>query len=114
MNKLILAASAALLIASPALAEGARNSDDAPSLAVSAKGVDFANREQVQRFYAKLRGAIARVCDSGSASPELARGDAACARQVTAQAVKAMDKPVLTALYNTQGDNNRALAGNDQ
>jgi hypothetical protein len=31
-----------------------------------------------------------------------------------AQAVKAADKPVLTALYNAGGDSSRAFAGNDQ
>lgn len=113
MSKLILAAAAALLIASPALADGVR-SDDAPAQSVSTKGVDFSNREQVKHFYAKLRGAIANVCDTGSANPVLSQADAACARQVTAQAIKALDKPVLTALYNTQGDNNHAFAGNDQ
>jgi len=114
MTKLILAAAAALLIAGPALAETARTVEDAPAQAVSTKGVDFANREQVKHFYAKLRGAIAAVCDSGSVNPAFSRGDDACARQVTAQAVKSMDKPVLTALYNAQGDSNHAFAGNDQ
>lgn len=113
MTKLILAATAALLIAGPALAEGVNAIDDAPTQAVSTKGVDFSNREQVKHFYARLRGAIANVCDSGSANPTLQRQDQACARQVTAQAIQAMNKPILTALYNA-GDNNRAFAGNDQ
>lgn len=114
MTKLILAATAALLIAGPAFAETARSVEDAPTQAVSTKGVDFNNREQVKHFYAKLRGAIAAVCSSGSISSDISRADASCVRDVTAQAVKAANKPVLTAYYNTQGDGNRAFAGNDQ
>jgi UrcA family protein len=102
MTKLILAASAALLIAAPAFAETA--AQDAPVQAVSAKGVNFANREQARRFYVKLQVAAASVCNA----------DASCAREVMAQAVKAADKPVLTALYNAGGDSSRAFAGNDQ
>ena len=108
MSKLILAAAAALLIAGPAFAETARDAQDAPTQVVSTKGVDFANPAQVKRFYAKLRGAVASVCNSGSAV------DATCARDLTAQAVQAANKPVLTALYNSQGDSSRAFAGNDQ
>ena len=113
MTKLILAASAALLIAGPALADTVRAADGAPTLAVSTKGVDFSNPAQVKQFYAKLRGAIASVCDAGS-NANFARENAACASAVTAQAIKAADKPMLTALYNTRGDNNHAFAGNDQ
>ena len=108
MTKLILAATAAaMLIAAPAFAE-TRDAQDAPAQTVSAKGVNFSSRDQVKSFYAKLRVAAAQVCSSGSAV------DAACVRDVTAQAVKAADKPVLTAMYNSSSDSNRAFAGNDQ
>jgi UrcA family protein len=113
MSKLFLAASAAILIATPAFAE-TRAVEDAPAQAVSTKGVDFASRDQVKHFYAKLRGAAAAVCDSGSVNPRFSATDAACEREVMAQAVKVTNKPVLTALYNAQGDANRAFAGNDQ
>ena len=108
MSKLILAASAALLIAGPALAETVRTVDGAPSAAVSTKGVNFNNPAEVKRFYSRLRVAVAAVCSSGSAT------DAACARDVTAQAVHVANRPTLTALYNAQGDSSRAFAGNDQ
>lgn len=107
MTKLILAATAAVLIASPALAEAART-QDAPTQAVSAKGVNFMHRADVKRFYAKLRVAAQSVCNTGSAV------DATCQREVMAEAVKTADKPLLTALYDAQGDSNRAFAGNDQ
>lgn len=114
MTKLILAASVALLIAGPALAESARAAEDAPTQTVSTKGVDFANRAEVKHFYAKLRGAAQAVCDSGSTVARVSATDAACQRQVMAEAVKGVNKPVLTALYNAQGDSSRAFAGNDQ
>jgi len=108
MTKLILAATAAVLIAAPALAETAPVGQDAPSQAVSTRNVDFMRRAEVKRFYAKLRGAAEAVCNTGSAV------DASCQRQVMAEAVKTMDKPLLTALYDAQGDSSRAFAGNDQ
>ena len=111
MTKLILAASAALLIAAPAFAETAAQTtaaqaaaQDAPVQTVSAKGVNFADHAQARRFYIRLQAAAGSVCNA----------DLTCARDVMAQAVKAADKPVLTALYNAQGDGARALAGNDQ
>ena len=114
MNKLLLAASAAILIATPALAANVVADDNVPTQAVSTRNVDFSNAGQVKHFYAKLRGAAAAVCDSGSANPDISRGDAACVRQVMAQAVKVADKPVLTAMYNSAQTSNRAFAGNDQ
>ena len=115
MTKLFLAASAAILIAGPAFAaETVRADEAAPTQAVSARGVDFASRDQVKHFYAKLRGAAAAVCDSGSANPRFSQADASCVRDVVAQAVKVANKPVLTAMYNSASDSNRAFAGNDQ
>lgn len=112
MTKLLLAATAAMLIAGPALAETAQ--DAAPTRAVSIRGVDFANKDQVKHIYAKLKGAAAAVCDSGSASPRFSQTDISCTRQVVAEAVKAVNRPVLTAMYNSAQDSARAFAGNDQ
>jgi UrcA family protein len=112
MTKLLLAASAALILAGPAFAQTA--ADQAPTQAVSTRGVDFASKAEVRHFYAKLRGAAQAVCDSGSVSSTISRADAACVRQVMASAVQVANKPVLTAMYNTAQDNNRAFAGNDQ
>jgi len=112
MTKLLLAASAALILAGPAFAQTA--ADQAPTQAVSTRGVNFADKAEVGHFYAKLRGAAQAVCDSGSANPSLSNTDASCVRQVMASAVKVANKPVLTAMYNNAQDNNRAFAGNDQ
>ena len=112
MTKLLLAASVAVLIAGPVFA--AETQADAPAQAVSARGVDFNNKEQVRQFYVKLHAAAQAVCDAGSPTPRASAVDATCVRQVVAKAVKVADKPVLTALYNTSADSNRAFAGNDQ
>ena len=112
MTKLLLAAGAAVLIAVPAFA--AETQADAPTRAVSTRGVDFSNKEQVRRFYIRLNSAARAVCDAGSPVPRFFATDARCVRQVVADAVKAADKPVLTALYNSSGDSNHAFAGNDQ
>ncbi|MGZ3272540.1 MAG: UrcA family protein [Caulobacteraceae bacterium] len=112
MTKLLLAAGAALLIAGPVFA--AETQSEAPAQTVSARGVDFNNKEQVRQFYVKLHAAAQAVCDGGSSTPRASAVDAGCVRQVVADAVKAADKPVLTAMYNTSVDSNRAFAGNDQ
>jgi UrcA family protein len=112
MTKLLLAASAALILAGPAFAQTA--GDQAPTQAVSTRGVNFADKAEVGHFYAKLRGAAQAVCDSGSANPTLSSTDASCVRQVMASAVKVANKPVLTAMYNNAQDSTRAFAGNDQ
>lgn len=112
MTKLLLTACAAVLIAGPALAAEAQG--DVPAKAVSTRGVDFSNSAQVQEFYARLRTAAEVVCDSGSSLPRAIAVDERCVRRVVADAVKVADKPMLTALYNTSPDSNRAFAGNDQ
>jgi UrcA family protein len=112
MTKLLLAAGAVVLIAAPACA--AETQAGAPTRAVSARGVDFANGAQVRQFYNKLHGAAVAVCDAGSPVPRAFAMDARCVRQVVADAVKAADKPMLTALYNSTADSGHAFAGNDQ
>ena len=114
MTKLLLAASAAILIATPALAGGIVSNDDIPRQAVSARNVDFANPAQVKHFYAKLRGAAVAVCESNAVvSSPAAQLDRACIGQAMSQAVKTLDKPVLTAMYDNAQTSNRAFAGND-
>jgi UrcA family protein len=113
MTKLLLAASAALILAGPAFAQTA--DDQAPTQTVSTRNVDFSNKAQVSHFYAKLRGAAQAVCDSGSVNSSFSNADATCVRQVMDSAVRVANKPVLTAMYQGAQDNNgRAFAGNDQ
>jgi UrcA family protein len=112
MTKLLLAATVAVLIAGPAFA--AETQGEAPIRAISARGVDFSNQQQVRQFYNRLHVAAQAVCDAGSPVPRAFAIDAGCVRQVVANAVKAADKPVLTAFYNSSADANHAFAGNDQ
>ena len=112
MTKLLLAAGAAVLLAAPAFA--AEPQAEAPTQAVSTRGVDFSRQDQVRQFYFRLNVAAQAVCDAGSPVPRAFAVDAQCVRQVVADAVKAADKPMLTALYNSTRDSNRAFAGNDQ
>ena len=117
MTKFLLAASAVVLIAAPALAAERQNGEaqaDARAQAVSTRGVDFSNQQQVREFYNRLHVAAQAVCDSGSSLPRPYAVDYSCVREVVAHAVKVADKPVLTALYNSSADSNRAFAGNDQ
>ena len=112
MTKLMLVVSAAVLVAVPAVA--AQTQTDAPVKVVSTRGVDFSNQEQVRQFYVKLHAAAQAACDAGSPIPRPSATDAGCVRQAVASAVKAADKPILTALFNSSGDANHAFAGNDQ
>jgi len=112
MTKLLLVATAAVLIAGPVLAAEAQG--EAPVRAVSTRGVDFSNQQQVRQFYNRLHVAAQAVCDAGSPVPRAFAVDQSCVRQVVANAVKTADKPVLTALYNSSADANHAFAGNDQ
>jgi UrcA family protein len=112
MTKLLFAATAAVLIAGPALA--AETQPETPTRAISARGVDFSDQQQVRQFYNRLHVAAQAVCDAGSPVPRAFAVDASCVRQVVADAVKAADKPVLTALYNSSADTNHAFAGNNQ
>jgi UrcA family protein len=116
MTKLLLAAGAAVLIAAPAFAAETQTQTqaEAPMRAVSTRGVDFSNGDQVRRFYVRLNATARAVCDAGSPVPRSFAVDRRCVRQVMADAVKAADKPMLTALYNSTADSNRAFAGNDQ
>jgi UrcA family protein len=116
MTKFLLAAGAAVLIAGPVLAAEpqAQPQAEAAAKTVSTRGVDFSNQEQVRRFYIRLTTAAQAVCDAGSPVPRVFATDARCVRQVVADAVKAADKPVLTALYNSNADSNHAFAGNEQ
>jgi UrcA family protein len=114
MTKLLLAASAAIMIASPALAANVVLADDVPRQAVSTRDVDFANPAQAKHFYAKLSGAAVAVCDSNAIKSRPVQLDRACIDQAMSQAVKTLGQPVLTAMYDHAQTSNRAFAGNDQ
>ncbi len=97
MSKLILAAAAALALAAPAMAQTV---DAAPTQTLATSHVNFSDPAAVKQFYGKLYQAAATVCDSGSGAPRFAQTDISCVRETMAQAVRAANKPVLTAMYD--------------
>jgi UrcA family protein len=99
MSKLLLAATAALLLAGPALAQA---QEAAPSQVVSTRGVDFSDAKQVHNFYNKLWRTAYAVCDSNSVNPRIAQADLACVNHVLAQAVQKVDAPSLTAMLDNR------------
>lgn len=97
MNKILLAAAAALTIAGPALAAPA-GADQ--SLSVS--GVNFNNAADVDAVYARITRAAATACDSYAAQGRVSAAARTCADRAVAQAVKALDRPVLTAMHQSR------------
>ena len=106
MSKLILAAVlAAAALYSPAFAADIQ---DPPSQPVSTKGVDFNDTAAVRAFHARLEQAALAVCDNYRARSRVTAEDKACAAKAVDQAVRAADRPLLTAIH--QGARERAYA----
>jgi UrcA family protein len=97
MSKLLLAATAALLLAGPALAQA---QEAAPTQTVSTRGVNFNDAAQVSHFYTQLWRTAYSVCDSNSANPVIGQADLSCVHRAMAQAVKSIDAPRLTAMLD--------------
>ena len=110
MNKLLLAATAALVLAGPALAQA---EEAAPTQVISTRNVDFNNSAQVKGFYMKLWRTAYQVCDSNSANPVVSQSDISCVRRAMAQAVQSVNAPRLTAMLDRSlgGDANVYQAG---
>ena len=100
MKKVVFAAAALALAAAaaPAFAEVIAT---APAHQVSTAGVDFRDQAAVKAFYSKLRVAARDVCDTNSASPTVTQQDQLCVQKALANAVRVVDRPLLTALYET-------------
>ena len=109
MSKIMFAAAAvAALLAGPALAETTQ-------VLVRTNAVDFNNRAQVQDVYARINDAARQACTTPSDNKYVATPDRECVARAVADAVRATNKPTLTAAYESNTDRaNRALAGNDQ
>lgn len=100
MTKTLLAAGAALLIgafASPVLA-----AEPGANQSVSVAGVNFANPSDVRDVYARITLAASSACDSYAAKGRVSAADRACADRVVADAVKLLDRPVLTAMHESR------------
>jgi UrcA family protein len=101
MNKTLLAAGAALLIgglAAPVLAAEA-----GANQAVSVAGVNFSNPSDVRDVYVRISRAAEAACDSYAGKGRVSVADRACANRVVTDAVKLLDRPVLTAMHESRG-----------
>ncbi len=109
MSKLMFtAAVAAALLAGPALAETTQ-------VLVRTHHVNFNDPAQVREVYARINKAAQDACSTPSDNKYVAQPDRDCMARAVADAVRATDKPLLTAAYNSNPESaNRALAGNDQ
>jgi len=108
MTKIIFAAAACA-----ALMSGSAMAEQVQTAFVSAKGVDFNDRAQVQALYAKIEAAARQACSLNSPNPALAAPEQDCVRSALADTVQRLDRPVLTAVYD-RAATQRALATNDQ
>jgi UrcA family protein len=99
MLKLICAATALLAASTPAVA-----SDLAapPTQVVSVAGVDFHSAAAVRQVYSQLKMAASSVCDNYAANSRVTQADVACADKAVATAVRTLDRPLLTAMYEGQ------------
>jgi UrcA family protein len=95
-----LAAASALLaglLVSSAHAQSGRVPTQVP---VSLNGVDFSQPASTVAFYARLRTAARRACDSNMGRDLAAKlQDRACAVEALDRAVAQVDKPTLLALH---------------
>ena len=66
---------------------------------ISVAGVDFRDEAAVKSFYSDLRHTAQAVCNTNSANPRIQQLDRACYERAMAQAVRKIDRPVLTAEY---------------
>ena len=110
MTKTLLAAVAALSLGG--FAGHALAADAGATQAVPTVGVDFNSRAAVQDFYVRLSGAAVSACDSYAANSRVTAADRLCADRAVAKAVEALNRPVLTAIFQerTVGQPQRQLA----
>jgi UrcA family protein len=96
----IIAAIAAIAVAGLSQQALAQDAKAAPSRVVSIANVNFDSEAQVGALYNKIWRIADRLCDSNSTDPRMVQADRACTQSAIADAVRAADKPMLTAMYN--------------
>ena len=100
MLKTALVAAGLLALASPVLA-----ANNNPSQAAVAVGnVDFNNNAAVRDVYARLKVAATNVCTTYIESARVNDVDTVCVERALADAVRAADRPQLTAMINNDSD----------
>lgn len=102
MTKLLLAAGAALALASPAFAAPLDDTvaqQQPNTRVVSTSGVNFGDQTEVRRFYHRLYTAAAIACDAGEGHVLVPiTQDQTCIRENMANAARAVNAPLLTAM----------------
>jgi UrcA family protein len=101
MLKTALIAASLLALTSPALAA---NRDNTSQAAVPVANVDFSNTAAVRDVYAKLKVAATSVCSTYIASARVTDVDTVCVQRALSDAVRAADRPQLTAMINNDSD----------
>ena len=78
-----------------------------PSITVSYSDVAFGNTEGAASVYRKLKSAARRVCDvnNGTKTVEMHLAAQDCYKQALADAVRKIDRPMLTALHTSKTRN---------
>jgi UrcA family protein len=116
MSKLMFAAAAVALLSGPALAAPAVL-DQPQTATLDAGRVNYNDRAQVQTLYERINAAARDACSLRSADPLQAIPDRSCMDRAVAEAVRHINRPVLTAAFEgspVAGRAPSALAINDQ
>jgi UrcA family protein len=100
MLKTALIAASLLALTTPALAANGDNG----KAAVSVANVDFSSNAAVRDVYARLKVAATNVCTTRIESARVNDVDAVCVQRALADAVRAADRPQLTAMNNNESD----------
>lgn len=96
MLRLICAATALLAASTPAFAADV---SAAPTKVISVVGVDFRDAAAVRQVYSQIKLAASSVCDNYAAISRVTQADVACANKAVADAVRTLDRPLLTAMH---------------
>jgi UrcA family protein len=114
--KVILIAAVGAVLAGPAMAYELKTQADGDQVRVvklATDRVDFNDRAAVKAFYAKVKAAANEACARPSTSASISRPDQDCVADAVRQAVRAADRPQLTAAYTNDRGVGVAFAGQD-
>ena len=103
MRSIIIAAAGAAALFAASQAGAMTTNNDQDTRVVSFKGVNFNNPQAVNNFYTRLQSTARDVCN-GQASSADRDGQRACVDKIMAQAVTGMQRPMLTARYQSKSD----------
>jgi len=82
------------------LSAGVAAAQDAPSMSVSASGLDLQSAAGAASYLQRVKDAAAKVCGNTSYVMHTEQDDVdACVKETTADAVAATEAPLVTALY---------------